>query len=149
MLDSSYLKKIRLTALNMLARRELCTQELLRKLQNKPFDIANIQYVVTALINEGLVNDERYAENFIHYRRNKGYGPIRIRLELVEKGIKEHIIDQYLNMSDQSWLIDAKNAWQKRFKNTLPKDLKMRSQQVRFLLYRGFTSRQIEFIFKE
>lgn len=95
-----------------------------------------------------MLNDARFAEHFIYYRRNKGYGPIRIRLELIEKGIKEDLIDQHLNIADNTWFDDARHVWKKRFKEILPQDFTTRARQMRFLQYRGFTREQIESVFK-
>ncbi len=99
------------------------------------------------LATENLVNDARFIENFTHYRRSKGYGPLRIRAELIERGIAQDLIEHHLKILDNTWLDDAHRVWQKRFKNSLPHDFKSRARQMRFLQYRGFTSEHINFIF--
>lgn len=131
----------------MLARREHSATELSRKLQQKTFNKADIEPVLSALQQEGLLNEARFIESFIHYRRAKGYGPVRIRAELLERGITQDLIEHHLNMTDNAWLDDARKAWQKRFKNRLPQDFKSQAQQMRFLQYRGFTPEQINPIF--
>lgn len=145
---SDSLKIIRQTALNLLARREHSAKELLRKLQAKKFAVAEIQSVVDQLEKENLLSHTRFIENFIHYRRSKGYGPLRIQAELIERGIAEDLIEHHLDISDNAWAFEARQVWQKRFKNTMPTDFKTRAQQMRFLQYRGFTREQIEKIFK-
>ncbi len=87
-------------------------------------------------------------ESFIHYRRARGYGPLRIRAELLERGVPEDLIEHHLKITDNAWLDDARKAWQKRFKYRLPHDFKSRAQQMRFLQYRGFTSEQINPLFQ-
>lgn len=101
-----------------------------------------------ALTREGLQSDARFTENFIHYRRNKGYGPLHIRAELIERGITEDLIEHHLEITDNAWFDSVRNVWQKRFKNRLPNDFKARAQQIRFLQYRGFTREQIDSIFR-
>lgn len=132
----------------MLARREHSELELSRKLRLKKYPEADIQTVVSQLIEENLLSHSRFIENYIHHRRNKGYGPLRIQAELRERGIAEEFIEHYLDITDNAWFIQVRNVWQKRFKNRAPSDFKMRAQQMRFLQYRGFTQEQIEHIFQ-
>ncbi len=141
------IKTLRAVALNLLSRREHSTTELFRKLTTKKFDPTDINKVIATLVQEGLASNTRFAENYIHYRKNKGIGPVRIYAELLERGISEELIEQQLNMNDNVWLNEVQNVWQKRFKNKLPKDFKTRAQQMRFLQYRGFTQEQIESVF--
>lgn len=142
------LNDIRRVAMNLLARREHSEAELLRKLRAKDFLAADIASVVTKLTAEGLLSNTRFAENYIHYRRNRGYGPTRIHAELLERGLPEEMIAHYLNIADNAWFINVRAVWQKRFKNQLPRDFKTRAQQMRFLQYRGFTLEQIQSIFQ-
>ena len=137
------LNNIRHAALNLLAQREHSAKELSRKLQHKAFHQADIHTLLTALCQEGLLNDTRFMENFIHSRRTRGYGPLHIRAELLERGIAQDLIEHHLRITDNAWLEDMRKAWQKRFKNRLPQDFKSRARQMRFLHYRGFTSEQI------
>ncbi len=100
------------------------------------------------LEKEGLVSNARFLDCFIRYRSTKGYGPLRIQAELIERGISEDLIEQALNITDNAWLAEAKRVWQKRFKNKIPADFKARAQQMRFLQYRGFTTEQIKSVIK-
>lgn len=129
--------------MHLLARREHSKSELLNKLIKKKFAAADIELALNQLIQENLLNENRFVENYIHFRSNKGFGPVRIRAELIERGIREDCIEPYLNISDNAWLIQGRKVWQKRFKNQLPHDRKMHFQQMHFLLYRGFTSEQV------
>jgi regulatory protein len=121
--------------------------ELSRKLQRKLFSIPDVNAVLSILATENLVNDARFTEEFIRYRRSKGYGPLRIRAELIERGITQDLIEHHLKILDNTWFDDAHRVRRKRFTNSLPHDFKSRAQQMRFLQYRGFTSEQINFIF--
>ncbi len=131
-----------------MARREHSTVELSRKLQRKEFQQADIDTVLTALRQENLLNDERFVESYLHARRAKGYGPLRIRAELLERGVAQDLIEHQLKITDNAWLEQVRKVWQKRFKNRMPNDLKSRAQQIQFLCYRGFTSEQINELFK-
>lgn len=134
--------------MNLLSRREHSESELFRKLRTKNFPLSDIELAITQLAEEGLLSNSRFIENYIHYRSNKGYGPIRIRAELIERGITEEFIEHHLNITDNAWLVNVRNVWQKRFKGVLPRDFKGRAQQMRFLQYRGFTQEQIQNIFQ-
>ena len=68
----------------MLARREHSAFEIRRKLKLRDIDNDEIEQAVQRLQQEGLLSDERYAESYIHMRMNKGYGPLKIELELKE-----------------------------------------------------------------
>ncbi len=141
-------KSPRNTALNLLARRDHTAAELTRKLRLKNFELADIEAAVQKLEQDGLLNNTRFVEQFIHQRRAKGYGPNRIHAELIERGIPESLIEEVLNITDNAWLSHARRVWQKRFKSQKPADFKARAQQMRFLQYRGFTREQIESVFK-
>lgn len=99
------------------------------------------------LTQEGVLSNARFLENYIHHRRQKGIGPLRIRAELIERGLQEDLIEQSLNIHDNAWFMQAQDVWQKKFKGKITHDFKTRAQQMRFLQYRGFTQEQIQLIF--
>jgi regulatory protein len=119
----------------------------LRKLIRNDFNEDEIYAALATLSNEGVLSDRRFTESFIHYRRGKGYGPLRIQAELKNRGITDALIEQYLEIAAPVWLTNVRLAWQKRFKNCIPSDYKTRAEQMRFLQYRGFTHEQINSIF--
>jgi regulatory protein len=133
--------------MNLLSRREHSEQELQRKLRTRGFDDSDIHTVIKALADEKLLSNSRFVESYIRSRANKGYGPIRIHGELINRGIPEDVIEHHLKMADNDWLIRAHIVWQKRFKGIQPADYKDRAAQMRFLHYRGFTSEHINKIF--
>src|SRR5579872_1190966 len=133
--------------MNLLARREHSEIELARKLRKKGFAEDSIQQVMLKLIQENLLSNNRFIENYIHFRRAKGFGPLRIQAELIERGIHEELIDHHLKITDNAWFAEVREVWRKRFKNQMPQDFKTRAAQMRFLYSRGFTSEQIESVF--
>ncbi len=139
---------IRRAALDMLARREHSELQMQQKLLKKGFDPGAIQDVLAALSAAGSLSNTRFAESYLNSRRRKGFGPLRIRVELSARGLSEDVIEHHLNITDNAWFMHARQAWQKRFKGTIPADLKKRAQQMRFLQHRGFTPEQINFIFR-
>jgi regulatory protein len=133
--------------MNLLARRDHAPAELASKLRLKNFAPPDIEAVLNNLVEEGLLNQNRFIENYIQYRQNRGFGPVRIRGELLERGLSEEFIDHHLNIADNAWFSQIRQVWKKRFKGKSPSDFKNRAQQMRFLQYRGFTIDQIESIF--
>jgi regulatory protein len=135
--------KIHQTILNLLTYRDHSAQELRQKLRTKSFGQEDIEPVITRLTEAGLINDKRFAENYLHSRQNKGYGPLRIIQELEVRGITDEIIAELIEITDNAWLIAAEQVWKKHFKNKQPVNFKERIKQMRFLQYRGFTLEQI------
>jgi len=133
---------IRLAAMNLLAMREHSARELQRKLGQRFDDTALIAAAIAGLSTDNLQSDERYTEAFISMRKRQGKGPVRIALELKEKGISATLIDTYLDAADPDWFELASAEKQKRFGAAAPANMKEKARQVRFLQYRGFTQAQ-------
>jgi regulatory protein len=136
-------KSLRHKAMDLLARREHAEAELSQKLTGKGYEPELVAQVVAELCNEGLVSDERFTEAFVRYRREYGYGPMRIQSELRERGVSDKIQSVYLDFRDPKWHEQAVQVRRKRFGDVPPDDFKERARQSRFLQYRGFTSDQI------
>ncbi len=139
---------IRRDALNYLSRRDHSRAELTQKLRNKHYPPAEIDKLITELAQSGLLSDHRFAEQYCHFRRAKGYGPLRLIMELETRGIHTETIAEVIEITDNAWLAEAKRLWRKRFKAIVPTDFKERIKQMRFLQYRGYTREQIEFAMK-
>jgi regulatory protein len=122
----------------MLASREHSAFEIRRKLRQKDLDDAEIEAAVERLQREGLLSDERYAESYINMRRGKGYGPLRIRLELEERGVAESVYGKYLYADDLDWQPVLKAAYAKKYGKSSCKDYQEKAKRMRYLQYRGF-----------
>ena len=136
--------KLKRHALQFLTRRDHSKQELMTKLQKKGHSTEDIHPILDELSVMGYLNENRFVESYIRYRRQKGYGPERIALELANRGIADTMIAEQINFTDNAWLEEAHLARIKRFKDQLVKDFKAKAKQMRFLKYRGFTQEQIE-----
>jgi len=144
---SSYKAKIRVSALNLLARREHSLKELKTKLQKRYSDscCGLIDDILCVIKEDNLQSDCRFAESFIRSRVNKGQGQYRIESELQQRGVTENDIYWAFQQEPIDWLQLARNVTHKRFGETPPLDLKERAQRCRFLQYRGFSNDQIEY----
>lgn len=140
-------KQCRVSAMNMLARREHSRKELHQKLISRNFDETAVEQTLLDLTQERLLCDERFVEAFVRSKVNKGQGPLRIRQELSEHGIANELITDYLE--GQQWLSLAVEVRQRRFGSQLPGEYKERAKQMRFLQYRGFSSEHINGAMKQ
>ncbi len=138
-LDSRAARRV---ALDFLARRDRPSGHLHRKLVDKGYDPATAGAVVERLCAEKLVDDRRYAENFVSFHAARGQGPIRVRAELRQLGLDGQIVDAALN-AYPDWLAQLRAVQQKKFGTRLPSLYADRQRQARFLGYRGFTGAQI------
>jgi len=129
-------------AMNLLARREHSITELVRKL-GTDFDHDDIIIVIDKLTKANLQSDQRFAENYLRYRSQRGFGYQKIRQELKERGVDTELISAALAESDIDWFTLAAGVRCKRFGEQQPADYKDRAKQQRFLQYRGFTHEHI------
>ena len=92
-------KEIRKKAMDFLARREYGQTELIKKLADKGFERRIVEQEVRILTEENLQSDERFSESFVQSRINQGKGPIRIRLDLGQRGISDAVIEMAIEES--------------------------------------------------
>lgn len=140
--------QIRVKAMDLLARREYSKQELQQRLLQPEFAADLVAEILADLAREGLQSDERFVESFISSRRRRGQGPMRIQAELRQRGISDQLIADWLDMRDSCWFKLVRDVHDKRFSGQQPETLAERARQQRFLNYRGFTTEQIQFLFK-
>ena len=127
------------TAVRLLARREHSAYEITQKLVQREFEAEEIRATIETLINDGWLSDERYAQSYIRMRQMKGFGPLRIKQELQERGVAESLLDQYLNTGDDDWLESLRQQYDKKFRNKKINDYADKAKRIRFLQYRGFS----------
>jgi regulatory protein len=142
-MDAEQLTEVREAAIRLLARREHSAQELRRKLLQREHAAVLIDEVIRGLEAENLLSDSRFAEEFVRSRRNKGFGPQRIRAELRQRGVDPTVAESHLRGPEEDWQARALKQYRKRFGAEPPRDLAERSKHYRFLLNRGFTAEQI------
>lgn len=135
-------RSARHAAMDLLARREHSLAELREKLTARAFEPAEIEQALARLGRDGLLDETRFVEAFVASRIRKGQGPIRIRAELVQRGIGGDAIAARL-ADACDWRALAREVRERRFGAGRPKDYRERARQSRFLEYRGFTAGQI------
>ena len=132
----------RVAALDALARRDYSTEDLRRKLLDKGYDETIVAPLLDALRAEKLLDDRRFAENFVGYHAARGQGPLRVRADLRRHGLEGVLVEECLD-AFPDWLAHLRLAQQKKFGKGPPNNYADGQRQARFLGYRGFTSAQI------
>jgi regulatory protein len=137
------ISEIRNQALAYLTRREHSRSELAQKLYKKGFPEEIVDEVLQELLVAGVQSDARFCETFIYARRNHGYGPIKIKLELQEHGVAAETLEEKLQCRDALWDELASKVRVKKFGSSIPEEFAEKAKQMKFLQYKGFTSEQI------
>ncbi|MCQ4262006.1 recombination regulator RecX [Stutzerimonas stutzeri] len=130
---------VRRAAMDLLARREHGRVELTRKLRQRGAPPDLIEPALDRLCEQGLLSESRYLESYVRSRANAGYGPLRIREELAQRGLPRADIEQALRDSGFDWTEQLRDLWQRKFAGQLPADARERAKQGRFLSYRGYS----------
>lgn len=135
----------RVSALNILARREHSRHEMATKLRQKFPEFDALDTLLDQLEQESLLSDARFAEAFVRSRIRKGQGLYRIRQELRTKGVAEEWLDAALAELEVDWFELAKEVLGRRFGSERSAEYSERAKMARFLQYRGFNSDQIQY----
>lgn len=135
-LDSIYA-----AALRYLAIREHSQRQLQQKLQRKfPENVTLIQTVLDQLREDNAQSESRFADAYVRSRASKGYGPVKIRYELQQRGVSADWIEAAIFRQDIDWLVVQEKARQKKFGSApLPKEFAAKAKQMHYLQQRGFT----------
>ncbi|PSQ97855.1 MAG: recombinase RecX [Bacteroidetes bacterium SW_9_63_38] len=133
------------TALNYLAHKPRTEEEVRRKLRKTEASSSVIEDVVERLHELSYLDDEAYAEDYVRNRfASKKYGPVRIRRELVERGVDRRVADDAVAalFADEDPVAAAREHAEKRWgRLSKEEDPRRRRQKLyRYLRRRGFRS---------
>lgn len=130
-------------ARRLLAVREHSRLELTRKLRARGFDDAGITQALDRLVADGALDEERMVEQYVAERAAKGFGPLRIRSELYEKGLPDTLVDPHLDAMRDDWAAYMAEIYDRRFGSAPPADRPEYARRGRFLEQRGFPPEMI------
>lgn len=143
--------RLRRAAVDLLARREHSAQELRRKLHRR--GVADVpagqldellDEVLRSLAEEGLLSEQRFVESYLRQRVARGYGPLRLREELRQRGVDEGMARDALSAdAGWDWQVQAATVYRKRYGDTAPRDARDAASRLRFMRYRGFSAEQL------
>lgn len=133
---------LRRRAMDLLAIREHSRKELRGKLVARLDETERLDEVLDRLEQEGLLSDQRFAEAFVRSRTGRGQGPIRIRQELLQRGVSEGLACQAIDTEGCDWFELACQVAERRFGSEPAGERRELARRLRFLQYRGFTTEQ-------
>ena len=140
-------KEIREFCVRLLTRREHSQLELLNKLELKGFDRADTALVVDALADNGWQSNQRFAESYSRYRIKKGFGPIKVKYELLQRGIEGTNLDEVASEIAEDWNELLMQVYKKKYSNQELLTNKEWLSRTRFLQQRGFSTEMIKTLF--
>ena len=129
---------VELTAVKLMAGREHSRQELRRKLSSRHSDRELVESVLDDLVQRDLLSDERFVESYVDQRSRKGFGPLRIRAELAERGIEREIAAQWIEEGPYDWNEILVETAGRKFGGAPAGDMRTLAKRGRFLEQRGF-----------
>lgn len=89
--------------------------EIINYLEKKDFNSNIINKTIEKLKNNGLINNKKYIEAYVNDKINLStYGPFKIKRNLMELGLEESDINEYLDTIDN-------NVWESKLKKIIDK----------------------------
>lgn len=128
-------------ALRALARRELSSAQLRRKLGARGVPEPLAEQVAAECASRGWQSDRRFAELLVRQRVAAGYGPLRIRSELEAAGVGADLIGEALQAVEEDWSVLCARALHRRFTGA-PDSPREWQRRYRYLAQRGFNGEQ-------
>jgi regulatory protein len=135
-------KAIRLKIMDFLSRREHSSKEIYQKMSRKVESKEMLLESIKELERDGLLSDERFAESYFQSRKRRGFGPLRIKSELIQRGVKENLF--YSLEKEIDWSSNALDALKKKLNGKMPQETKEILKLKNFLNYRGFEFQDID-----
>ena len=126
-------------AVRLLARREHSLAELQDKLGQKGYSQEDSKAALARCLRDGLQSDARFAESLTRTRVMQGYGPVKIRQELLAKKVSRELIDDVLRVEQDNWISHATRVLEKKYASSVDASFAEKQKQKQFLLYRGFS----------
>jgi regulatory protein len=126
-------------AYRYLNRRERTEAELRRHLEGRDLDAGAVQATVTALREQGYLDDARFARLFAQDKRElEHWGTERIRRTLLERGVERGLVDAAIDQAPpEDELARAQALLRRRFPSW-PLDRRERERAFGVLLRKGF-----------
>lgn len=130
------------SALKIIERSYKTEKEVVEKLQMKGYEERHIKASIQFLKEYKFLNDDYYAEAFIRDKMNSK-GSVRIKQDLIKKGIPRDVIEEKLGAIDKSNEKDiAKELAEKKLrviKKSEHDTYKISGKLYRFLISKGYT----------
>lgn len=127
-------------ALKLISKKDYTEAEIRRKLAIRDVEKLKQDEVVDFLKQKRFLDDIRFTENYINMHTSRG--DIRIRFELIKKGVREDIINSALKkIAGKQMIIRAHNysdSWIKRNKGKFKNAYELKNKLFAKLSRQGF-----------
>ncbi|MFC1501565.1 regulatory protein RecX [Elusimicrobiota bacterium] len=137
----------------LLSIRSRSRKELTERLKRKKFSDSVIDGALLRAQELGYINDAKFAQERYNYLREKGKGPMLIKMELKKYGIEKEVIEEIFtksNFSNEDEIEQIANIAKIKLKKFAKKDPgKNKMNLLGFLSRRGFTIENIKEAFKK
>jgi regulatory protein len=130
------------TALRLLERRSFARRDLGRRLSVKGHQADAVEAALERAESAGLLDDERFARNYVQTRGERGRGPARLRRELRAQGVADSISERVLceEITPEQSDAAARELAVKRLQQLRHLDRAVRLRRVvAYLARRGYT----------
>ncbi len=148
--DEAVIRRAMKRALRILSRRDHTSHELALKLRRKGIGHVAVDAVITRCRDLGYLDDARTAGVMAGHLAARGYGPLRIRQVLNQKGLKDALVQQALAaFSDEQDQVDHARRMLDKRKVHLNRETdatKRRHKAFRYLAGRGFAAEVIRIV---
>jgi regulatory protein len=135
---TSELLDLEAAGVRYLAAREHSRFELTQRLVKKTQNTALIDRLLNDFERRGLLSDERFTEQYVQMRTRRGYGPLRIRDELRQRGVDQSLVDEWIDINGSEWRAQIAEVAAHKFGSERAIEAKEQAKRARFLQYRGF-----------
>ncbi len=161
----------------LLSRRDHSVFELMQKCKQKGYEEQESEQAIKRAQELNYQSDQKFCSVFIRSKSQSGYGPNKIIQELKYKGVNEKLIHLTLEESEIDWFAIAQRVFEKKkptdfeqlknntsgqnFDDTCEyyqksnrfqqknKYLKAKQKLYRFMISRGFSPNQFDYLFVE
>lgn len=144
LVDQVLTKRAKLRAMHLLEKNDRTEADVRRKLRDNLYPQAAIDAAITYVMNYHYIDDERYAQNYIHYKSSTS-SKNEIKQTLLRRGIRKDIVEEALSISE----IDETNLImkliQKRCKEPQMISYEEKQKLFGYLYRKGFHFDQIEY----
>jgi regulatory protein len=131
------------SALRMLARRARSEAGIRQALERRGVRPAEVRRVLGRLRDLGYVDDRKFAADWSERLQERGFGSLRIRLELHQHGVEERLSERELPAAAEE-CVTARRVLRVRFGDREIVEPRRKAQAVRFLASRGFPQEVVE-----
>ena len=142
-LEDAIFSKARDRAIRFLSYRARSREEVRERLsinKNEDYSDETIERVIDLMAKYGYIDDSKFAVSYIKDKTNiNGFGSIRIKHELKEKGVSRETIDHAYDQLDIDEVEVALSVLEKKIKNGISDNAKENNKVYEFLIRRGFS----------